>query len=456
MSELNQHLSHTLKLRHIIMIAIGSAIGTGLFFGAAKSITLTGPSILLAYLIGGIIMYVVIRALGEMTVHEPNVGSLSHYAYKYFGNYAGFIAGWNYWFNYIIVCMLELTATTMFLDYWFHAPHWLSALIALIIFATINLCNVKLFGEFEFWFAGVKVTVIIVLIALSIFLLSSGYHHQSSNLQNLWMLPGGFFAHGLKGFLLSFVVVIFSFGGTELVCITAGEAENPKKNIPIAINGIILRILLFYILTLAIIMCLYPWEQINPNLSPFVDVFNKIGIPRASNIMNLVAITAALSSLNSGIYGTARMLYNLSKQGNAPKMFATLSKNSSPKNAIKFSILCIFITIILNYLYPTQVFMLLLSVATIAAIINWLIILITQIKFRKSVNLDKIHYKLPFYPLSSIIAIIFFVIVMVIMTQMESMHLAIEVLPVWLILLSIGYLILHKKHFKREPHEQAP
>lgn len=449
MPELNQHLSHTLKLRHIIMIAIGSAIGTGLFFGAGKSILLAGPSILLAYLIGGIIMYIVIRALGEMTVHEPNVGSFSHYAFKYFGHYAGFISGWNYWFNYIIVCMLELTATTMFLDYWFHAPHWITSLIALIIFAIINLRSVKLFGEFEFWFAGVKVAVIITLIALGIFLLSSEYHHQNSNIENLWMLPGGFFAYGIKGFLLSFVVVIFSFGGTELVCITAGEAENPKKNIPIAINGIILRILLFYILTLAIIMCLYPWEQINPNLSPFVDVFNKIGIPRASNIMNVVAITAALSSLNSGIYGTARMLYNLSKQGNAPKIFANLSKNGSPKNAIACSILCIFITVILNYFYPTQVFMLLLSIATIAAIINWLIILITQIKFRKSVSLDKISYKLPFYPFSSIVAIIFFVIVMVIMTQMESMRLAIEILPLWLIVLSIAYFILRKEPFKR-------
>lgn len=439
----SQHLSHTLKLRHIIMIAIGSAIGTGLFFGAGKSIQLAGPSIILSYLIGGIIMYIVIRALGEMTVHEPNVGSFSYYAYKYIGNYAGFISGWNYWFNYIIVCMLELTATTMFLDYWFHAPHWLTSLFALLIFAAINLWNVKLFGEFEFWFAGIKVIVIIALIIFGIYLISFT-HNTQSNIHNLWQ-DNGFFAGGLHGFLLSFVVVVFSFGGTELVCITAGEAENPKKNIPIAINGIIFRILLFYILTLAIIMCLYPWNEINPNLSPFVDVFAKIGIPRASNIMNLVAITAALSSLNSGIYGTARMLYNLSKQNNAPHLFSKLSHNGSPRNAIMFSILCIFLTVVLNYFFEKQIFMVLLSIATIAAIINWLIILLTQIKFRKSLNLAEIKYRLTFYPISSFIAIAFFIIVMIIMTQMDSMRMAIYILPLWLILLSLGYL-WHKKY----------
>jgi len=442
MSNTPYHLSHTLKLRHIIMIAIGSAIGTGLFFGAGKSIKLAGPSILLAYLIGGIIMYIVIRALGEMTVHEPNVGSFSYYAYKYVGNYLGFISGWNYWFNYIIVCMLELTATTMFLDYWLHIPHWITSLIALVIFAIINLSSVKLFGEFEFWFAGIKVFVIIALIILGVYLIANP-HQTHSSVNNLWQ-NNGFFANGIKGFLLSFVVVVFSFGGTELVCITAGEAENPKKNIPIAINGIILRILLFYILTLAIIMCLYPWNQINSNLSPFVDVFAKIGIPRAANVMNIVAITAALSSLNSGIYGTARMLYNLSKQGNAPKVFANLSKKGSPKTAIQFSILCIFITVILNYLYPEEVFMVLLSVATAAAVINWLIILLTQIKFRRVIALSKITYRIPFYPLSSILAIIFFILVIVVMTQMDSMRMAIYILPLWLLILSLGY-ILRKK-----------
>ncbi|MCE2705655.1 MAG: amino acid permease [Proteobacteria bacterium] len=470
----NNHLNHSLKMRHILMIAIGSAIGTGLFFGAGESIKLAGPSILLAYLIGGMIMYIVIRALGEMTVAEPNVGSFSFYAYKYIGNYAGFMSGWNYWFNYIIVCMLELTATGMFLDYWMPGiPHWLTALIILLVFGTINLLQVKFFGEFEFWFAGIKVITILALIIFGVYVIffdKSNHASSFSNINNLWKY-GGFFANGLQGFLFSFVIVVFSFGGTELVGIAAGESSNPKKVVPMAINGIIFRIIIFYVATLAIIMCLYPWNKIGSDVSPFVDVFQKIGIVRAANIMNLVAITAALSSFNSGIYGTARMIYNLGKQNNAPFFLTRLNKNGVPQNATLLSLLVIFITVILNYLYPTKIFNILLAVATIAAIINWVFILITHIAFRREssgkytscrntptspshvVNnsnqeqkMDKIRYKLPFYPLTSIIAIVFFIIILIVMSQMDNMHLAIYIAPIWLVILSIGFLL---KHIKR-------
>lgn len=428
------------------MIALGSAIGTGLFFGAGESIKLAGPSILLSYAIGGIIMYIVVRALGEMTVHEPNAGSFSYYAYKYIGDYAGFVAGWNYWFNYIIVSMLELTATTMFLDYWFpNASHWLITLNILVIFAIINLMNVKFYGEFEFWFAGIKVFVIIALIILGIYLIitSSNDIHNSTSINNLWSY-GGFFANGYNGLLLSFVVVIFSFGGTELVGITAGEAQNPHKTIPMAINGIIVRIIIFYIATLAIVLCLYPWNKINNTISPFVDVFSKIGIAKAAAVINFVAITAALSSLNSGIYGTARMVYGLSRQHNAPKILSRLNNNATPYMAILFSLFFIFITVVLNYLYPKQIFGILLAIATIAAIINWIIILITQICFRKKIKIDNIRYKMPLYPFTSIIAIIFFIIIIITMTHMKDMSLAVYIAPIWLILLSFGYWLKNK------------
>lgn len=447
-----QDLAHSLKTRHILMIALGSAIGTGLFFGAGESIKLAGPSILLSYAIGGIIMYIVIRALGEMTVHEPNAGSFSYYAYKYIGNYAGFIAGWNYWFNYIIVSMLELTATTMFLDYWFpHLSHWLVALNIMAIFAAVNLMNVKFYGEFEFWFAGIKVFVITALIILGIYLIisSSNDINNSISINNLWSY-GGFFAGGYNGFLLSFVVVIFSFGGTELVGITAGEAENPHRTIPMAINGIIIRIIIFYITILAIVLCLYPWNKINSNISPFVDVFSKIGIAKAAAIMNFVAITAALSSFNSGIYGTARMVYGLSRQHNAPRILSRLNNNGVPYMAILFSLFFIFIVVILNYLYPKQIFGILLAIATIAAIINWVIILAAQICFRCKVNLASIKYKIPLFPITSIIAIIFFVIIIITMTQMKDMSLAIYIAPIWLLLLSLCYWL--KTRYHRNKH----
>ncbi len=442
---LKNKLKHGLTSRHILMIALGSAIGTGFFFGSGGSIKLAGPAILLSYSIGGIMMYIIVRALGEMAVAEPSSGSFSYYAYKYIGNYAGFVSGWNYWFNYIIVCMLELTATGIFMDYWFpQSVHWIITLVVIVLFTGINLLNVRMFGEFEFWFAGIKVVTVICLVLFGVYILGFGNNHQQSvsNVSNLWQ-NGGFFANGLQGFLFSFVVVVFSFGGTELVGITAAEAENPRKTIPMAINGIIVRILLFYIATLAIIMCLYPWNKIDSHISPFVDVFQQIGIAKAASLMNLVAITAALSSLNSGIYGTARMVYNLGLQGNAPQTMTKVSAKGSPTNAIIFSIICIGLTVFLNYLYPKQIFNILLSIATIAAIINWITILVTHINFkRKFTGIS--HYPIFFYPLSSVIAIIFLVMVAGIMYFMPDFRLAIIIAPIWLCLLSIGYLIKTK------------
>lgn len=440
---MKNELTHSLKTRHILMIALGSAIGTGLFFGTGQSIKLAGPSIIAAYALGGIIMYIVIRALGEMTVYEPNAGSFSYYASKYIGNYMGFLSGWNYWFNYIIVCMLELTASAVFLDYWFpNASHWITTLVVLIFFALINLKNVRLFGEFEFWFAGVKIFTIIAMIILGIYIIF--FHHEArsnsvSNIRNLWQY-GGFFAGGSSGFLFSLVVVVFSFGGTELVGITAAEAKNPHKTIPLAINGVIIRILVFYIAILAIIMCLYPWNKIDSNISPFVDVFSKIGIPSAASIMNIVAITAALSSLNSGIYCTARMMYSLSKQSNAPKSLSKLNNNNVPYKAILLSFTCILITVLLNYLYPKQIFNILLAIATIAAMINWITILVTQMYFRKSIkDANQLIYRLPLYPILPIIAILFFVIVIITMSQMPDMKFAIYIAPLWIGIISIFY-----------------
>jgi AAT family amino acid transporter len=314
----------------------------------------------------------------------------------------------------------------------------------MIIFTIINLLHVRIFGEFEFWFAGIKVTTVICLVLFGIYII--GFDHNSnqgvSNIGNLWQ-NGGFFANGLQGFLFSFVIVVFSFGGTELVGITAGEAENPEKTIPMAINGIIVRIILFYIATLGIVMCLYPWNKIDANVSPFVDVFRQIGINKAASLMNLVAISAALSSLNSGIYGTARMVYNLADQQNAPKFMKKTSEKGIPYNAIIFSVICIAITVLLNYLYPKKIFNILLAIATIAAIINWLTILVTHASFKKKAK-NTGSYPSLFYPWSSIFAAIFLITVASIMFFMPDMKLAIMIAPGWILLLSIGYFIKTK------------
>lgn len=437
----NHNLKKSLTSRHVLMIALGSAIGTGFFFGTGKSIQLTGPSILLAYILGGIMMYIVVRALGEMSVAEPNSGSFVFFAHKYVNNYLGFVAGWNYWFNYILVCMIELTACSLFIDYWLpSSSHWLTTSIVMIVFLFINDLSVRIFGEIEFWFAGIKILAVVGLIVFGLYIL--GFHQQldssMAHINNLWS-EGHFFANGIPGFLFSFVIVVFSFGGTELVGITAGETENPQKNIPLAINGIIGRIILFYVVTLAIVICLYPWEKLNANISPFVDVFYQMGITKAASLMNFVAITAALSSLNSGIYGTGRMLYNLSLQGNAPRLFSHLSKNGIPKRAVLGSMICIAFTVLLNFLYPKTIFIILLAIATLSAIINWLMILITHFYFKRQVK--NTEYPLFAYPCSSIITIIFLVLVSSTMFFMPDFKMAVIIAPIWIFLLSLGYYL---------------
>ena len=326
----NDGMQRGLKNRHIQMIALGGAIGTGLFYGSAETIRLAGPSIILSYLIGGLVIFFIMRMMGEMSVDEPVSGSFSHYAYKYWGEFPGFLSGWNYWFNYIIVSMAELTVVGIYINYWFPTfPQWLSALIFLILITMANLVNVKLYGEFEFWFAIIKVVAIVGMIIFGIMLIFTGINGQATGFSNLW-IHGGFLPNGVWGLMLSLVVVMFSFGGIELIGITAGEAENPTETIPKAINQVMWRILIFYVGALAVMMIIYPWNKVGLEGSPFVQIFSKIGIPAAATILNIVVLTAALSVYNSGIYSNGRMLYSLAHQGNAPKLFGRLNKRGIP------------------------------------------------------------------------------------------------------------------------------
>ncbi|MFO0319173.1 MAG: amino acid permease, partial [Neisseriaceae bacterium] len=401
----DKNLKHKLKNRHLQMIALGGAIGTGLFFGSAKSIHLTGPSIVLAYIIGGLIMFIILRALGEMTLHNPCPGSFSRYAHDYLGEYGGFIVGWNAWFQYTIVCMVELSAIAFFFDYWFIGiPHWILCFILLILFTIINLLSIKVFGEFEFYFTGIKISAIVLMLAFSVYLIF--FKHEFNPNLHQYSNPNLFFIGGFKGFIISFVIVIFAFGGSEFVCIAAGEAENPKRDIPRAINGVIIRILLFYVLTMLAIICLYPYEKLSTNISPFVDVFQKIGIPVAAQIMNIVAITAALSSFNSCLYSSSRILYSISLQNNASKYLSNVSKTGIPFASVLFTSFVILITVIMNYLFPDKALMYLLTITTGAILITWFMILITQISFRRKHKHDNLKFRLRLYPFSSIFAII--------------------------------------------------
>lgn len=449
MSEKNsqEHLARGLKNRHIQMIALGGAIGTGLFYGSGKAIAITGPSVIFSFMVGGTIMYLIMRMLGEMSTEEPVAGAFSHFAYKYWGEFPGFLAGWNYWFLYILVSMAELTVVGIYVSYWLpDFPRWITSLIVLLTITGINLVNVKLYGEFEFWFALLKIITIIGTILLGVIIIFFGLNSPAVGFSNLWV-HDGFFPNGGYAFLLSIAVIMFSFGGTELIGITAGEADDPKTSIPRAVKQVMWRILIFYVGALIVIMCIYPWNEISTkealDTSPFVLIFLKIGISPAAHVMNFVILSAAISVYNSGIYSNGRMLYGLAEQGNAPKFFTTLSSNQVPYIAILFSSLCTLVAVIINYLVPDGAFMQVMALATTAAVIMWVMIVLVHYRFRKihkaQGTADQIFFKAPLYPFANYLCVLFMGMVIFLMTQIESMRTAVIVLPIWFIVLFIGF-----------------
>ena len=443
-----QSLKRGLKNRHLQMIALGGAIGTGLFYGSASTIQLAGPAISLSYLIGGCVIFFIMRMLGEMAVDNPVSGSFSSYANTYWHEFVGFLSGWNYWMNYVIVSMVELTAVGIYINYWLpDVPQWLSALICLIIITVINLINVKLYGEFEFCTAIIKVVAICCMIIFGIYIICTDMGTFPENLSNLWS-HGGYLPNGWWGLALSLVVVMFSFGGIELIGITAGEANEPQKSIPKAINQVIWRILIFYIGTLVVLMILYPWNEVGLEASPFVQIFSNIGIPAAANILNFVVLVAALSAYNGILYGTSRMLYGLAKEGNAPKIFASLSRTGIPMVGILVSAVIGIILVIMTYYFPKELFMYLLSIVVAGLIISWFIITITHMKFRlkftRENRLDELKFKSLFYPYTNYFCILFLIAVVVIMTQIPDMLISIIVLPIWVIFIYMTYLFKKK------------
>ncbi len=340
--------------------------------------------------------------------------------------------------------MLEVTATSTLLDYWIHIPHWITCLALLSIFGSINLIGVKYFGEAEFWFAGIKIAVIIFMIITGTWLiLTHNVVHATAinNLHNYSSSLQAFFTHNFIGFLNALVIVCLSFCGAEFVSVAAGEAENPKKSIPIAVNGVIVKIILFYVLTMVIIVLMYPAKDISDKNNPFTDVLFKLGFTAAAGIINLVAITAALSSLNSCIYVAARMLYRLSLNHQAPKYLAKVNNTHSPQNAILFTTLIAFIVVILNYIVPHKILVYLFALITLATIIGWYIILITHISFRrkKMVQGITLEYRAPFYPYSNILVMAVLLVILIGMSINPAMQLCVYLAPIWLSILFFSY-----------------
>lgn len=429
-----EKLKRGLKNRHLQMIALGTAVGTGLFYGSTATISMAGPAVILSYLVCGIIVFFIMRMLGEMSVEEPVSGSFSYYANKYWGHFAGFLAGWNYWFLYIFVSMAELTAVSIYVSYWFpDLPQWTSALACLVIITLINLITVSAYGEIEFWMALIKISAIIFMIIFGSYFIVTDTDPFPENFANLW-IHGGFFPNGISGMFLAMVPVIFSFGGIELIGITAGEAENPEKTIPRAVNQVIWRILIFYVGSMFVLMTLWAWNEVGTEASPFVQIFEDAGFSGAAHLLNFVVLTAAVSVYNSAIYSNSRMLYGLARSNNAPKFFEKLSSRKVPVNGILISSGITLLVVILNYLFPGKIFMYLMSIVTGAVIISWAMIIFTHLKFREHCAKEKKipKFKAILFPFANYLCLAFIVGIILMMLTMEEMRLAVFLMPVWL------------------------
>lgn len=442
--ELQKELKRDLKNRHVQLIAIGGTIGTGLFLGSGKAIQQAGPSIIFAYLIVGIALFFVMRALGELLLSKAGYRSFTDIAEDYLGPRAAFITGWTYWFCWIMVAMADIIAVGVYVNYWFDIPQWIPALICLVILLLCNLLSVKSFGEMEFWFAFIKIVAIVALIGVGIVLLVIGFKTDTGTVtvRNLWEY-GGLFPNGLTGFLLAFQMVVFAYVGVEVIGVSAAETSNPQKNIPSAINKIPLRILFFYVGALIVLMCVNPWTELDPSESPFVKTFSLIGIPIAAGIINFVVLTSAASACNSGMFSTSRILFNLSINKQAPSFLRKLNHNHVPSQALYTSTVVVSIGALLSKVIPDQAFSIVTTISAICFIWVWGVILICHIRYKR--NKPELHaasaFKAPLTPAINYGVLVLFLFTLIVMLFSNETRPALMLTPVWFIMLYTIYYV---------------
>ena len=434
-------LKHGLSNRHIQLIALGGSIGTGLFLGISQTIKLAGPSVILGYALAGLIAFFMMRQLGEMVVEEPVSGSFSYFAYNFWSPFAGFMSGWNYWVLNVLVCMAELSAIGLYVQYWWpEIPTWISALGFFVLINTINLLHVKVFGETEFLFSMIKILAIIGMIGYGAWLLASGHGGAHASISNLWAL-GGFFPNGISGLIMAMAIIMFSFGGIELVGIAAAETKNPTTTIPKAVNQIVYRVLLFYVLTIIVLLSLFPWNQIAEGGSPFVLIFDSLGSQGVATVLNFVVLTAAISVYNGTSYGTSRMLLGLAEQGNAPQFLKKINQRGIPYAAILCSALVTLLCVVLNYIFPEKALKLLMSLVVSAIVINWMMLALTHLKFKQRMLALQKSTLFPtlIYPISNYICIVFMLGILVVMWLTPDMRIAVMLIPLWIGCLTLTY-----------------
>ncbi|HWR41251.1 MAG TPA: amino acid permease [Patescibacteria group bacterium] len=441
-----ENLKKDLKDRHIQLIAIGGVIGVALFMGSAQASKLAGPALTLAYALGGIVMYFVLRALGEVAVENPVSSSFAGYARVFCGPLVSFITGWNYWYQWVVLAMCEISAVSMYIKYWSpNIEQWIPALICLAVIMAINLIAVKYYGEVEFWFALIKVVTIVAMLIVGFAMIFFGLGNDgvAIGFSNLWT-HGGFMPFGWTGVAMAFVMVVFAYSGVELIGITAGEAVDPERSLKSAIDKVFWRVLIFYVGSMVAILSIFPYDTLPKGVSPFVMIFEKAGIPYSASIINLVILSSAASCLNSCIYVCGRMLYGLALRNEAPAFLGRLSASQVPANGILFSGAVCLIGVYLNYVSPDSVFYYMSAITTTGCMWTWSLIMYIQYKWRKNLTPDQVgnlKYPMPFYPYANYIVGVFMLAVTLGMGYDHDNLVALYVAPAWYAALYVLYRV---------------
>ncbi|GAA3563144.1 amino acid permease [Amycolatopsis ultiminotia] len=450
-TEKGDNYTKALGNRQVQMIAIGGAIGVGLFLGAGGKLHTAGPSLVLSYALCGIAAYFVMRALGELVLHQPSSGSFVTYARKFIGPWAGFVSGWMYWLNWAMTGIAEITAVAIYVHKWLpDVPQWITALVALGVLMGVNLVSVKLFGELEFWFSVVKVLAIVVFLvtAVGLVLTSADIGGTNAGVQNLTS-HGGFFPAGVGIALMTLQAVVFAYSAIEVVGIAAGETKNARKVLPKAINGVVWRIGVFYVGSVLLLAMLLPWPFYNGDESPFVTVFSRLGIGGIGDVMNAVVLTAALSSCNSGLYSTGRILRALAEQGEAPKFVGKMNSRHVPYGGIMFTSVAYVLGVVLNYIVPKEAFDIATAIASLGVVATWATLVFSQLRLRQAAlrgELERPSYRMPGAPYTNWATLGFLVLVIVLMGFSDGAEkIAFYSIPVIVVVLAGGWWLVSRR-----------
>jgi AAT family amino acid transporter/D-serine/D-alanine/glycine transporter len=427
-------------------MGMGGAIGAGFFLGSGSAIHEAGPGLLLAYLLVGTVVYLIMRALGELALADPSAGSFATYATKFLSPLPGFIMGWSYWFGGLLVGIAEITAVGILMRQWFPGiPQWIPALCAVALLFAINMQTVRLFGEVEYWMAMIKVVTLlgVLLCGLAILLLRIGDVGRQASISNLWMY-GGFLPKGFSGVLAALPSVLFAFGGVEVIGLAAAETEQPERTLPRAIRGLIYRILFIYVGSLAVVMMLYPWNLLEPTKSPFVLVLLRAGLSAAASVVTFVAITALLSSCNCGLFASSRMLRSLASLEQAPLRLQSLSVQGVLYFSVLLSGMAMVIGVGLNYVMPERLFSYLLTMVTLLVLLVWATITLTHLFYRRAVSSGqaaRVSFRMPGAPFTNWLVLLAIGFIAVMLVVHESTAITLYIVLGWLGLLIVAYRV---------------